>query len=76
MSLYLPHILKDKKDITSIFLNENQKQLSIYDFQYMYSHKGEHIFKKLLEKRVSQFNNRNLDKKIYGFHENYMYTIG
>ena len=75
MSLYLPHILKDKKDITSIFLNENQKQLSIYDFQYMYSHKGEHILKKLLEKRVSQFNNRNLDKKIYGFHENYMYTI-
>ena len=75
MSLYLPHILKDKKDITSIFLNENQKQLSIYDFQYMYSHKDEHIFKKLLEKRVSQFNDGNFDKTIYGFHENYMYTM-
>ena len=75
MSLYLPHILKNKKNIASIFLNENQKKLSIYDFQYMYSHNKEHIFKQLIEKRVSQFNENIFDKNIYGFYENIMYTI-
>ena len=76
MSIYYPHVIKTKNDITSIFLTENQKKLSIYDFQYIYSHQNkEHIFKKLLEKRISEFNQKKFDKKIYGFFENYMYTI-
>ena len=76
MSIYSPHILKEKNNITSIFLDENQRKLSIYDFQYMYSHnKNGNIFQELLEKRVSQFNEKFLDEKIYGFYDNYMYTI-
>ena len=76
MSIYYPHVIKTKNDITSIFLDENQKKLSIYDFQYIYSHQNEeHIFKKLLEKRISEFNEKKFDKKIYGFFQNYMYTI-
>ena len=78
MSLYSPHILIKKKDITSIFLNDNQKYLSIYDFQYIHLHKNDnHIFKQLLEKRVSEFNfnNFNFNKENTGFFKNYMYTI-
>ena len=76
ISIYYYHVIKTKNDITSIFLTENQKKLSIYDFQYIYSHQNkEHIFKKLLEKRISEFNQKKFDKKIYGFFENYMYTI-
>ena len=75
MSLYSPHVLKEKKDITSIFLNEDQKKYSIYDFQYIYSHLNKHIFKDLLEKRIIQLNNKEMDEKKYGFYNNYMYTI-
>ena len=42
----------------------------------MYSHiNKKHIFVKLLEKRVSDFNQNKFDENIYGFHKNYMYTI-
>ena len=75
MSLYSPHILKENNDITSIFLNEEQKKLSIYDFQYIYSHLNSHIFKDLLQKRIIQLNNKELNEKIYGFYKDYMYTI-
>ena len=76
MSLYSPHILIKKKDITSIFLNDNQKYLSIYDFQYIHLHKNDdHIFKKLLEKRVSEFNSNSFNKNFTGFFKNYMYTV-
>ena len=75
MSLYLPHVLKEKKSIASIFINEDQKNLSIYDFQYTYSHLNKHIFKDLLEKRIIQLNNKELNEKTYGFYKNYMYTI-
>ena len=75
MSLYLPHVLKEKKDITSIFLNEEQKKLSIYDFQYIYSHLNKHIFKDILEKRIIQLNNKEINENKYGFYNNYMYTI-
>ena len=75
MSLYLPHILKKKKDIISIFLNEEQKKYSIFDFQYIYSHLNNHILRELLEKRISQLNNNDLNENIYGFYKGYMYTI-
>jgi hypothetical protein len=68
MSNYYPHVIKTKNDITSIFLTENQKKLSIYDFQYIYSHKNEeHIFKKLLEKRFQSLIIKNLIKKFMVF---------
>ena len=38
MSLYLPNILKGK---ISLFLDEKQKKLSVYDFQCVYSRKNE-----------------------------------
>ena len=69
MSLYLPHVLKEKKSIASIFINEVQKNLSIYDFQYTYSHLNKHIFKDLLEKRIIQLNNKELNEKTYGFYK-------
>ena len=75
MSLYLPHILKEKKDIKSIFLNEEQKKYSIFDFQYIYSHLNNHIFRELLEKRISQLNNKDINENICGFYKGYMYTI-
>ena len=75
MSLYLPHILKEKKDIISIFLNDEQKNYSIFDFQYIYSHLNNHIFKELLEKRISQLNKKDLNENLYGFYKGYMYTI-
>ena len=59
MSIYYPHVIKTKNDITSIFLIENRKKLFIYNFQYIYFHQNEeHIFKKLLEKRISEFNHK------------------
>ena len=73
---YIYHIfLKERNDITSIFLNEDQKKLSINDFQYIYSHLNKHILKELLEKRIIQLNNKELDENQYGFYKNYMYTI-
>ena len=75
MSLYLPHILKEKKNIISIFLNKEQKKYSIFDFQYIYSHLNNHIFRELLEKRISQLNNSDLNENLYGFYKGYMYTI-
>ena len=33
------------------------------------------FFKIFKKKRISHFNAKNFDKNVYGFHENYMYTI-
>ena len=68
MSIYYPHVIKTKNDITSIFLIENQKKLSIYDFQYIYSHQNEeHIFKNFWKKEFQSLIINNLIKKFMVF---------
>ena len=68
-------MIKTKNDITSIFLTDNQKKLSIYDFQYIYSHKNEeHIFKNFWKKEFQSLY-KKFNKKIYGFYKNYRYAI-
>ena len=89
ISLYFPHILKEKNDITSILLS-NEK-LDKFDFQYTYFDDKiyEDIFLLLLQKRIDEYNNYvkkdgkivddKYNEKIFGFNtdkngNSYLYT--
>ena len=57
VSIYSPHILKSKKNVTSIFLLEKEK-LDLLDFQYSNKHKNMNdIFFTILKRRIKELNN-------------------
>ena len=57
VSIYSPHILKSKKNITSIFLLEKEK-FDLLDFQYSNKHKNMNdIFFTILKRRIKELNN-------------------
>ena len=68
MSIYYPHMIKTTNNITSIFLDENQKKLSIFDFLYIYSHQNkEHIFKNFCKKEFQNLIRKNMIKRFMVF---------
>ena len=75
ISIYNPHIIKEKNNIISILLPENEKQLNLSDFQYSEKYKKitNDIFLEILERRINQYNNLNkneYNEKIFGFNSN------
>ena len=80
MSIYLPHLIKDKKsnNSISIFLANDNINLKEKDFQYSNYTEIEDIFLLTLRKRIDQFN-LNENSEDFGFFYNsnnipYLYT--
>ena len=79
ISIYFPHILKEKNDITSILLSN--KKLNSSDFQYTkfnFRRIYNDIYLLILNKRIEEYNNfikkdgiivdNKYNEKIFGFH--------